>query len=161
MWIPNGGEVPTRPRRTIASSKRMLAVFWSPLGFSHVEILSKGILFDSQSFYSNILSAIIQNPPSETPEDRRRRMVLHFDNATPRTAKCTIDSLRANRLTRAPHPVFSLDLTPSDFYLFGKMKTVLMNVAFADDELLQGVMEMLNGISREELEEVFEEWLLR
>jgi hypothetical protein len=42
-------------------------------------------------------------------------MVLHFDNATPHTAKCTIDYLRANQLTRAPHPTFSPDLTPSDF----------------------------------------------
>jgi hypothetical protein len=50
-------------------------------------------------------------------------------------------------LTRAPHPAFSPDLAPSDFYLFGKLKTVLMGAAFADDELLQGVMEVLNRIS--------------
>jgi hypothetical protein len=29
------------------------------------------------------------------------------------------------------------------------------------DELLQGVMEVPNGISGEELEAIFEEWLLR
>jgi hypothetical protein len=69
----------------------MLTVFWSPLGFSLVEILPKEILFDSQYFCSNVLSAIVQNQPSETPEDRRRRMVVHFDNATPHTAECTID----------------------------------------------------------------------
>jgi hypothetical protein len=49
-----------------------------------------------------------------------------------------------------------------DFYRFGKLKIALMGAAFADDnELLQDVMEVLNGISREELEAVFEEWLLR
>jgi hypothetical protein len=38
----------------------------------------------------------------------------------------------------------------------------LMVAAFADDdELLQGVMEVLNRISREELEAGFEEWLLK
>jgi hypothetical protein len=38
----------------------------------------------------------------------------------------------------------------------------LMLAAFADDgELLQGVMKVINGISREKLEAVFEEWLLR
>jgi hypothetical protein len=37
----------------------------------------------------------------------------------------------------------------------------LMGAAFADDELLQGVMEVLNEIPREELEAVFEEWLPR
>jgi hypothetical protein len=37
----------------------------------------------------------------------------------------------------------------------------LIDAAFADDELWQGVMEVLSGISREELEADFEEWLLR
>jgi hypothetical protein len=37
----------------------------------------------------------------------------------------------------------------------------LIGAAFADDELLQSVMEVLNGISREELEAIFEEWLRR
>jgi hypothetical protein len=65
-------------------------------------------------------------------------------------------------LTLVPHPAFLPDLAPSDSYLFGKLKMALMGGAFADDdELLQGVTEELNGISREELEAVFEEWLRR
>jgi hypothetical protein len=79
---------------------------------------------------------------------------MHFDNATPHTTKWTIDYLRANRLTRAPHPAFPPDFTPLDFYRFGKLKPALMDAAFAD-ELLRSVMEMLNGISREELQAVF------
>jgi hypothetical protein len=79
----------------------------------------------------------------------------------PRTAKCTIDYLRANRLTREPHPALSADLAPSDFHLYSKLKIVLMGASFADDELLQNVMDALNRISREGLEAVFEEWLLR
>jgi hypothetical protein len=55
-----------------------------------------------------------------------------------------------------------LDLARSDFSLFGKLKMVLMGATFAGDgELLQGMMVVLNGISREELEVIFEEWLLR
>jgi hypothetical protein len=74
----------------------MLAVFSSLLGFSLAEILSKGIYFDFQYFCSNILSARIQDRSSETHEDRRLRIMLHFDDATPHTAKCMIDYLRAN-----------------------------------------------------------------
>jgi histone-lysine N-methyltransferase SETMAR len=125
-----------------------------------VGVLLKWIHFDSQSFCSRILSAIVQNRTPETPEDRRQRMVLHFDNATSHTSKCTIVDLRANRLTRVPHPAFSPDMAPSDFYRFGKLKMMLMG-AFAHDELLQGVMKVFNGISREEIEVVFEEWLLK
>jgi hypothetical protein len=84
-------------------------------------------------------------------------MVVHFDNATSHTAKCTIDHLKADRLTQAPRPAFSLDLVLSDFNLFGKLKMALVGTAFSDDEPLGGVMEALNEISREELEPVFEE----
>jgi hypothetical protein len=111
----------------------MLTVFWSPLNLSLVEILSKGIHSDSQYFCSNILFAVVQNQPSETPEDRKRRMVLHFDTATAHTAKCTIDYLMVNRLTRAPYPTFSPDLASSDFYLLGKLKMVRAQEAFADE----------------------------
>jgi hypothetical protein len=71
MWIPDGEEVQTRPRRTISNPKQMPTVFWSPLGFSLIKSLPKGIRFDSQYFCCNILSAIVQNRPSEIPEDRR------------------------------------------------------------------------------------------
>jgi hypothetical protein len=36
-----------------------------------------------------------------------------------------------------------------------------MGAAFADDEILQCAMDTFSGISREELEAVFEEWPLR
>jgi hypothetical protein len=116
MWIPDGEELPTRRKRTVPSPKRMLTIFWSPLGFSLVEILPKGIIFDSRCFCFNALSAVVQNRPSGTPEDRRRKMLVHFDNATPPTAKWTIDCLRANRLTHEPHPAFSPDLAPLDLF---------------------------------------------
>jgi hypothetical protein len=46
--------------------------------------------------------------------------------------------------------------------MFGKLKKALTGAASAhNDELLQGVMEVLKKISREELEAVCEEWLLR
>jgi hypothetical protein len=88
-------------------------------------------------------------------------MAVHFDNATLYTAKCMINCLRANQLTRAPHPAFSPNLAPSDFCVFDKLKMALIGAAFDDNELLQSAMEVLNGISREELEVVFEELFLR
>jgi hypothetical protein len=76
-------------------------------------------------------------------------MAMHFESTTPGTTKCTIDYLRTNRLMRAPHPAFSPDLAVSDSYVFSKLKKALMGATFTDDGLLQGVMELLNGISRE------------
>jgi hypothetical protein len=96
MWSPDGEEVLTRLRRTMASPKRTLTFFWSPLGLSLVEIPLKGILFDPQYFCSHIFSAIVQNRLSETAEDRRRKMGVHFDTVIRHTVKCVIYYLRAN-----------------------------------------------------------------
>jgi hypothetical protein len=78
-------------------------------------------------------------------------MVVHFDNVIRHTVKCVIYYLRANRVTRVPHRAFSPDLAPSTFYLFSKLEMALVGAIFAEDnELLHGVMEVLNRLLREE-----------
>jgi hypothetical protein len=70
--------------------------------------------------------------------------------------------MNRSRLVRVPHPPLSPDLAPSDFSLFGKMNTVLMGATFEDaDPLFQGVMDVLHRIPRDEVEAVFDEWLVR
>jgi hypothetical protein len=65
-------------------------------------------------------------------------------------------------MTRAPDPAFSPDLAPSDFCLFGKLKNVMKGCVFEDgNELFVKITTELNKVSREELEPVFVEWLLR
>jgi hypothetical protein len=61
IWIPDGEDVSTLPKRTASRPKRMFTVFWSPLSFSLVEILPKGIHFDASYCCSSILSTTVQN----------------------------------------------------------------------------------------------------
>jgi hypothetical protein len=89
-------------------------------------------------------------------------MVLHFDNASRHTARSIIKDMNRNHLVQGPHPSFSPNLSPSDFYLFGKVKTALMGVTLKDEsQLFQCVMNVLHRIPRDELEAVFHEWLVR
>jgi histone-lysine N-methyltransferase SETMAR len=118
--------------------------------------------FNAAYFCENILKEINQNRPAATADDGRRNIVLHSDNATSQTAGEALGFLKSHRVKTAPHPAFSPDLAPSDFYLFGKIKTALMGFEFeSEQELLDGVLGIVNTISREELECVFEEWLSR
>jgi hypothetical protein len=65
-------------------------------------------------------------------------------------------------MTRASHLPFSPDLAPSDFYFFGRLKTTMNGCLFEDEnELLTSITSELNKISRETLETVFQEWVLR
>jgi histone-lysine N-methyltransferase SETMAR len=162
MWVPDRAEAPIQSKRKIASPKRMFTVFWSPFGFSVVKILPKGQPIDAQYFTPTILSVIAESRPMQTWENPNREMVVYFDIASPHTARSTIGYMNRNRLARASYPPFSPDLAPSDFYMFGKVKKALMGVRFDDeDQLFQGVMDVLHRILREQLEAVFDEWLVR
>jgi hypothetical protein len=49
----------------------------------------------------------------------------------------------------APHPPYSPDLAPSDFYLFGYLKGHLAGLSFEDaDQLLAAVEGVLEGIEK-------------
>jgi hypothetical protein len=70
-----------------------------------------------------------------------------------------------NQLLHVPYPPYSTDLAPSDFWLFGRIKTGLAGRSFAEPEalleLLVGVREFLEGIPAAELTAVFEGWIDR
>jgi hypothetical protein len=57
---------------------------------------------------------------------------------------------------------FSPDIAPFDFGLFARLETALIGDEFGDEsELLDGAMRMFDPLSRNELETVFEESLVR
>jgi transposase len=51
-----------------------------------------------------------------------RKLMLHLDNATPHRARATRECLKQFRIRPIRHPLYSSDLAPSDFYLFGELK---------------------------------------
>ena len=60
---------------------------------------------------------------------------------------------------RAPHPAYSPDIAPSDFYLFWYIKEKLKGGKFGSlDELLFNVNSILEEIDLSTLENVFSHW---
>jgi hypothetical protein len=65
-------------------------------------------------------------------------------------------------MEKAPHPPYSPDLAPSDFYLFGYVNHCLAGAFFADaGQLLEAVKTILIAIQKMTLEAVFLEWMER
>jgi hypothetical protein len=62
----------------------------------------------------------------------------------------------------APHPPYSHDFTPSDFYLSEYVKRCLAGLSFENaDQLLAAVAGVLEGIENVTLQAVFFEWMGR
>lgn len=159
QWLQPNEKPSTKPKTIISTPKRMLTVFWSPLGFRIVEMLPKGQRFNSEYFISSILQKIVDTQPPPVLNQPKRNVVIHMDNATPHRSLAARDFAKKNRLNFCPHPAFSPDLAPSDFYLFGKVKHLLQGKEFeSEEELFEAIIEILNGISKEELLSVIDEW---
>jgi histone-lysine N-methyltransferase SETMAR len=76
-----------------------------------------------------------------------RRLQLHLDNCRVHFSEAAEQFITENHIGRVPHPPYSPDLAPSDFWLFGYLKTSLVGQTFDEPEqLLEAITEFLNEI---------------
>jgi len=75
------------------------------------------------------------------PEIRSQRqgqlskgIVLLHDNARPHTAAHTVETLQKLKYEVLAYPLYSPDLTPSDYHLFGPIKEGLRGRRFTLDQ---------------------------
>jgi hypothetical protein len=57
--------IPTRLKQMISTSKHMLTIFWSSLGFRVVRIPPKGVHFTTEYFRDDILEEIQRHRPTD------------------------------------------------------------------------------------------------
>jgi histone-lysine N-methyltransferase SETMAR len=78
-----------------------------------------------------------------------RRLLVHADNAHLHAAKLSTQYFNKNPMKSTPHPSYSPDLAPSDFYVFGYVKRYLAGLSFKDaDQLLAAVEGARDGIEK-------------
>jgi hypothetical protein len=93
---------------------------------------------------------------------RHRKLAVHIDNVPIHNSRMTQDFFGHNPLKRFPHLPYSPDISPSDFYLFGKVKSALIAREILNEiDLLEAVTEILNDIVGAELQRVFRSWIER
>ena len=72
--------------------------------------------------------------------------LLQQDNARVNTCKVAMDAVEPNGYELIPHPVYSPDLAPSDFFLFPNLKKNIRGFHFrSDEEVVSAVEEWVNG----------------
>lgn len=161
IWVQENEKPPTRPKKMISSKKCMLTIVWTRNKILFIDLLPKGVKFCSTYFINNILQRIVHMYKSES-RSRQTIIHLHMDNARPHTAKCVKDFCERNGINILPHPAYSPDIAPSDFYLFGDIKLRLKGVSCeSGEEVLEKVEKICKAIPQKILQNVFNEWLTR
>ena len=129
-----GSPCPKKFKVVRSAGKVLLTVFWDCQGIVHMEFLEHGNTVNSDRYIETL-----QRLRARLTRLRRGdTTILHHDNARPHTSIKTRDALARLRFQEIlPHPAYSPDLAPSDFFLFPKLKEYLKGNHYNDNDEIQ------------------------
>jgi hypothetical protein len=85
-----------------------------------------------------------------------------MDNSRIDKSRAVTEKGASLRLALTSHSTYSLDLAPSDFFLFGYMKEKMIGFDFGScRDLIDRIQSISEAIPRHVLDEVFKSWLRR
>ena len=93
----------------------------------------------NQTFYKDVLERL-QKRVQRVRRDIADDWVLHHDNAPAHTALSIREFLVKKTISVLPHPPYSPDLAPCDFYLYTKLKSKLKGHHFGTTENIQKIV---------------------
>ncbi|UYV60744.1 hypothetical protein LAZ67_1002091 [Cordylochernes scorpioides] len=104
--------------------------FFDHQGIVHYKFLPQGQTIN-QHVYLAILHRLRESIRKKRPEKWiSGEWMLHHDNAPAHRALSVGDFLTKNSMLTMPHPPYSPDLAPNNFFLFPRMKSVLKGHRF-------------------------------
>jgi histone-lysine N-methyltransferase SETMAR len=153
------GETSSKKMRASTSHKKalMLSIFWDASGVILMDFAESGVRINSE-YYVNLVQ--------QTRKLRRKSRVCELyylhDNAPIHTSGLSTAAIQGCGLTVLPHPPYSPDLAPSDFFLFTHLKQALRGRHFSSKEdLKKAVTDFLDEKSSNFFENAFSQLALR
>ena len=101
--------------------KTMLICFSDQDRIVHREFVPPGMTVNAD-FYCDVLRRLRENVRRKRPQKwQNQNLIIHHDNA-PAHRSFKVSQFLAKNMTVVPHPPYSPDLAPCDFFLFPKLK---------------------------------------
>jgi len=115
-----------------SASEVMCTVFWDRKGVILLDFLEPGQTINSDRYIVTLTKLKAQI--SRVRPEKKITFLLQHDNARPHTSLRTMEHIDNLGWTVLPHPLYSLDLAPSDFHLFGAKKDGLHGQHFPSND---------------------------
>ncbi|GFS01893.1 transposase [Elysia marginata] len=162
MWVDGQGDRPVVLRPGFQSQKRMFAIFFNYSGPIVFDILPQDTAMTATHYVPNVLSQVKSAINKQRLKVSTSRTLFLHDNAGPYKARATTQSLRELGIQVLPHPAYSPDLAPCDFWLFAILKDRLAGRRFDRiQDLAKAVNSELRTIPEEDYQGVLRKWQIR
>jgi len=110
----------------------MCTVFWDRNGVILLDFLEPVQTINSDGYIATLTK--LKARISRVRPEKKTRFLLQHDNARPHTSLKTVELIVNLGWTAVAHPLYSPDLAPSDFHLFGPMKDRLRGQHFPSND---------------------------
>ena len=142
-WKHPSSPTPKKFKASKSAGKVMCTVFWDCRGPLLVDFLEGKRTITGQ-YYVTLIDKLREEIKSKRRGKLRATPLLLHDNAPAHTSHVAKAAVAKNGFVELPHPPYSPDLAPSDFFLFPKMKAELKGQRFSnDDEVKEAVITYL------------------
>ena len=114
-----GSPRPKKFKTQPSAGKVMATVLWDAQGVIMLDCLAKKST-RTIAYYANLLDQLRTVIREKRRGKLSKGILLRQDNARVHTCKIAMDAVERNGYELIPHPAYSPDLAPSDYFLFPK-----------------------------------------
>ena len=109
--------------------KAVMLMFFDLDGIVRAEFVPRNATVNSE-YYKGLLERLRNDVRRKRPEKLADGFILHHDNAPCHTSLLVRQFLSNKNITVCPHPPYSPDLAPCDFWLFPRVKMTMKGKRF-------------------------------
>ena len=115
QWTSPGERVPKKAKTVLSPGKGMPTIFWDSQSVIYIDYLEKGKTVTGP-YYAELLSRIEAEFQKKRPHLAKKKILFHHDDASPHIPAVSTAKLVKLGYELLPHPPYSPDLAPCDFF---------------------------------------------
>ena len=162
QWKHAGSPRPKKARQSKSTQKLMMIPFFDSMGIIYIHWVPTGITVNKE-YYIEVLREFRKTFRRKRPElFESGQWHFHQDNAPVHKSILVTDYLTQMGIKTVPHPPYSPDLAPCDFWLFPKLKENLRGNRYSTiEDMKEAVTRVLNTLTQEDFQGAFQKLLER
>ena len=155
-----GGDRPVIAHRCKTSNRMLYAIFFDSKGPVLQIPVPKGSSVTGKFYRESVLTQLVDFYQKHRPSTGVCGIRLLHDNAPAHKSSTVQEYLKESGLDVLDHPPYSPDLSPSDFWLFPRLKEMLAGLCFESHcGIGSAVYQCLQHIPKEDYWVVFRKWV--
>ena len=161
-WIKKSANAPRIVRKSRSTKKVLYTIFFNTKGVIFQKPREKGGTITGVYYNEKVLADIVSYYKRARPTTGLKGIKLLHDNAPAHKSKVVKEYLEEENFETLPHPPYSLDLAPCDFFLFPHLKRQLAGRRFDSRSALgSAVFQCLHQVPKNDFKRSFLDWVQR